>query len=221
MSSRPKTLLKLATSLDGRIALANGESQWITGEDARARVHALRATHDAVLVGGGTLRADDPALTARGDPRSPTQPLRVVIDTRLEISPGARLLMTLDVAPLLIVCGPDADPNREQSLIMRGARVWRLPTGLGGLDLPTLFDALFQDGVRSVLVEGGGELAASLFSQGLVDEIEWHRAPMVLGGDGRACLGGLGLEALKDAPRVRRVAVETLGPDLIERYVVS
>ena len=221
MSVRPRVLLKLATSLDGRIALSNGQSRWITGPQARARVHRLRAAADGVLVGGGTLRADDPALTARTDPPAARQPLRIALDRTLGLPEGARLLQGLDQAPTALVHGAEADPERVAALRARGVRLYCAPVGEGGLDLGWTLAALAKDGVRTLLVEGGGILAASLLKVGLVDEIEWHRAPVVLGGDGRACLGGLGLVSLGDAPRFERVSVEALGPDLIERYVIT
>lgn len=216
--SRPAVTLKLATSLDGRIATASGESQWITGEEARAEGHRLRAAHDGVLVGSETVLADDPELTARTDPPAAKQPLRIVADSRARIPAAAKLFRTLDKGPVAIATletsGLDHWPSD------RGLQFWMLPKGAGGrISLPELINSATRAGVGSLMIEGGGKLAASFVREGLVDRIEWFRAPILLGGEGKACLAALGLEKLVDAPTFVRTRVKEVGADLWESYV--
>lgn len=217
--SRPSVTLKLATSLDGRIATKSGESKWITGEEARAEGHRLRASHDAVLVGSGTVLADDPELTARTSPSPAKQPLRIIADTRARVPASARLFRTLDVAPLAVATLETA--SLDQWPTHKAIQYWMLPLDpvTGSLSIEELLNSAARAGAGSVLVEGGGQLAASFVRDGLVDRIEWFRAPILLGGDGRACLGGMGLEKLANAPTYERVAVRDVGRDLWESYV--
>lgn len=218
---RPVVTLKLATSLDGRIATASGESKWITGEVARAIGHRLRASHDAVLAGSGTALVDDPELTARTDPPPVSQPLRIIADGRGRLPPDARIFATIDLGPVAIatqeptnldVCGWPSRP---------GIQYWMLPAGEGGrgIDPAALLELAAGAGVSTVLIEGGGELAAAFVKAGLVSRIEWFRAPILLGAEGRPCLGALGLETLSAAPQFERTKVEPAGPDLWESYV--
>lgn len=217
--SRPRVTLKTATSLDGRIATASGESRWITGEPARAAVHLLRGAHDGVLIGAETAAIDDPELTVRTDPPPAGQPLRVVLDSRLRLSVTSRLIRTLAVAPLLVVTARDADAGQAARLQAEGVRIARVPRNLDGLDLGEALAAIAAEGVRTLLVEGGGRVAASFVAADLVDRIEWFRAPLLLGAGGRPALGDLTYPALADAPRFTRVAVRETGPDLWETYV--
>ena len=204
---RPRVTLKLATSLDGRIAMASGESQWITGEAARLEGHRLRASHDAILVGVETVLADDPELTARLPGRPIDQPLRVVLDSRLRTPPTARvatgdtlILTVVEPAPIgtAVVERVEADNDR--------------PSIVASLS------ALKRRGVSSVLIEGGGQVAASFLRAGMVDRLEWFRAPILLGGEGRPCVAALALAKLADAPNFRRLSAEPVGDDLWERY---
>lgn len=217
---RPTVTLKLATSLDGRIALASGESKWITGESARAEVHHLRAAHDAVIVGSETVIADDPELTARLDPMPERQPLRIVADSRGRIPATAKLFSTLEIGPVAIATleTTDLDARWPSS---QGLQFWMLPAGEGSssISLVEMMNSARRAGVASMMVEGGGQLAAAFIRAGLVDRIEWFRAPILLGGDGRPCLGDLNLASLADAPKYARTAVRELGPDLWETYV--
>lgn len=215
---RPYVTLKLATSLDGRIATASGESRWITGELARAEVQRMRANHDAVMIGAGTAWADDPELLARTDPPPSKQPLRVVLDSNLNLPPVGRLFETLAQAPVLVIGAEDAEFERRAGLQSAGARVVVVSRGAGGVDASEALLQLAADGVRRVLVEGGGKLAASLILGGLVDRLEWFRAPMVLGEEGRPAVAALALDRLADAPRLKRVALRELGPDVWESY---
>ena len=216
-SARPRVTLKLATSLDGRIALASGESKWITGEAARAEVHRLRANHDAVIVGSETVIADDPLLTARLDPPPERQPLRVVADSRARVPATAKLFSTLEMGPVAIATLETQNLDHWPST--QGLQFWMLPAGDGGsVSLPELLNSAQRAGVASLMVEGGGQLAAAFMRAGLVDRIEWFRAPIILGGDARPCLGDLALANLASAPTYERTSVREIGPDLWESY---
>lgn len=216
--SRPRVTLKLATSLDGRIATASGESRWITGEAARAQVHRMRAASDAVVVGAGTVRADNPSLLARTEPALTRQPMRVVVTTRLEILPEGRLFEGMAQSPLVIFGGVRTSPARHAILEAVGARIEQVALASKGLDLAAVLARLGELGAERVLCEGGGKLAAALIAAGAVDRLEWFRAPITLGADAKPALGELGLNALAQAPAWRRVALRELGPDLWESY---
>ena len=203
-----RVTLKLATSLDGRIATATGESQWITGEAAREQGHRLRAAHDAVLAGVETVLADDPQLTVRLPGRPVDQPLRVVLDSRLRTPETAKLAGE----GTLILTSAEPHP-------VGGALVERVEAGGDGrLAIDAVLKALQRHGMDSVLIEGGGQVAASFIAVDAVDALEWFRAPILLGGEGRPCVAALAMAQLSDAPRFRRLAVEPLGDDLWERY---
>ncbi|MEQ7155416.1 RibD family protein [Brevundimonas aurifodinae] len=202
---------KVATSLDGRIGTSTGESQWITGPEARAQGHRLRAAHDAVLVGVETVLADDPRLTVRlaAEPElEAKQPLRVVLDSRLRTPSFARIA----TASTLILTTRDPMPIGEAEV----ARV--AGDGNNRPALEAVLETLVSRGVKSLMIEGGGRVAACFVSAGLVDAIEWFRAPILLGGDGRPGVAALNLARLAHAPQYRRLAVEALGDDLWERY---
>ena len=205
---RPQVTLKLATSLDGRIATASGESKWITGEAARLEGHRLRAAHDAILVGVETVLADDPELTARLPGRPVDQPLRVVLDSRLRTPTTAKVASGGDSLILTT-----AEPAQ-----IGGAVVEQVGAEDGRPAVAACLSALNRRGVASLLIEGGGQVAASFLRAGLVDRLEWFRAPILLGGEGRPCVAALALAKLADAPRFRRLAVEPCGDDLWERY---
>lgn len=200
--------LKLATSLDGRIATASGESKWITGEAARLEVHRLRAAHDAILVGVQTVLADDPELTVRLPGRPVDQPLRVVLDSRLRTPPTAKLASGGDSLILTV-----AEPRPVGS-----ASVERVEPDGARPSVTASLAAMKRHGITSVMIEGGGAVATSFLRAGLVDRLEWFRAPILMGGEGRPCVAALALSRLSDAPRFRRLAVEPCGDDLWERY---
>lgn len=206
--------LKLATSLDGRIATATGESKWITGETARAATHALRADHDAVLIGVETALADDPELTVRLPGFSGKQPARVVLDSQQRLEPSSKLARTARETPTYVVAIGDSNDRLTDA----GVRVLTVKAVGERPDLKAALEALEAEGIASVLVEGGGQVAASFIRCELVDQIEWFRAPIVLGGEGRPAIGSLALTALADAPKFKRVALDQVGDDLWERY---
>ena len=204
---RPRVTLKLATSLDGKIAMASGESQWITGPQSRQQGHRLRATHDAILVGVETVLADNPQLTARLEGETPRQPLRVVLDSQLRTPASAHLA---DRAVIYTAAEP-RDVGQ--------AEVVRVEIATDGRpSIEAVLADLSARGVSSLLIEGGGKVAASFLRGGLIDAIEWFRAPMILGQSGRSGIAELDFLKLSDAPRFRRLAVEPLGDDLWERY---
>jgi diaminohydroxyphosphoribosylaminopyrimidine deaminase/5-amino-6-(5-phosphoribosylamino)uracil reductase len=217
-SGRPAVTLKLATSLDGRIATAGGESQWITGAEARRAVHGLRAIHDAVLVGGGTARADDPLLTVRGLGVS-RQPVRIIAARHLDLPDGGRLAGSVAEAPLWIAHAEGAAAARAARWRELGARLISVPLGSDRhLDPAALLAALGTAGLTRVFCEGGGQFAASLLAAGLVDEMVGFTAGLALGAEGRPALGALGIGRLSEAPRFDLVETRALGGDVLHRW---
>jgi len=210
---RPFVTLKLAATLDGRIATHRGESRWITGPEARAAVHRLRARVDAVWVGSETALADDPELVARRGDRVVHRPLRLVADTRLRLPPAARLLRGAP-GSAWVLCGPGAPGRRRDALEATGARVLEVPRAGRHLDLRRALRRLAREGLTEILVEGGGRLAAELLRASLVDELHWFAAPTLIGGDGRPALAELGVSRLRAAPRLETVSVRRVGVDL-------
>lgn len=222
--------LKLATSLDGRIATASGESRWITGPRAREEVHRLRAMHQAILVGVETAIADDPELTVRLPGFVGIQPVRVVLDSRQRLPLTSKLVREAHRLPTVVV----TVENPNNRLTDAGVTVIQVASNEGRPDPKAVLEALRADfagriaeqlgaapGVAvetNVMIEGGGQVAASFLSAGLVDQIEWFRAPIILGDEGRPAIGAFVLKDLTAAPRFRRLAVETVGDDLWERY---
>ncbi|MGW1106512.1 bifunctional diaminohydroxyphosphoribosylaminopyrimidine deaminase/5-amino-6-(5-phosphoribosylamino)uracil reductase RibD [Streptomyces sp. NPDC002540] len=205
---RPYVLWKYAATLDGRIAAADATSRWITSPESRADVHRLRAEADAVVVGSGTARTDDPQLGARGV-EGAVQPLRVVVDTdATAVRPGARVLD--DTAPTLIAVADDADTRR----LPEGA-VLRLPRAATGpgLDIPALLAALYGRGVRSVLLEGGPTLAGAFVAAGTVDKVVGYLAPVLLGA-GPVALADAGISTIAEALRLDVTETVRIGPDL-------
>lgn len=214
---RPIVTLKLATSLDGKIALANGMSQWITGGESRRAGRLLRAENDGIAVGSNTAFLDNPQLTTRIGDRP--DPARIIFDSRVRLPRDSYLAQTAKNTPVWVLCKRDYAKG-EKAADLRGLGVKILPVDSSseGLDALEAMNVLRQRQIQKLLVEGGGQLAASMLSAGLVDIIEWFRAPIILGGDGRSAIGPLGLEALKDARAFRRVSICELGDDIHERY---
>ena len=220
-SKRPLITLKTATSLDGRIATQGGESRWITGPEARARGHGLRAQHDAVMIGIGTALADDPELTCRLPGLAERSPVRVVVDSHLRLPAGGKLVLGAGEVPVwaLTIVGGE---GRAKELAGLGVQVIEVAAdGTGEVDMGAALAALAERGLTRVLVEGGGALAAALLRSRLVDRVAWFRAPMLIGGDGVAMAAALGVEALDQAPRLRRLIVAQVGDDVLETYAVE
>lgn len=215
-AGRPLVTLKLATSLDGRIAAHSGASRWITCEAARAHAHLLRAEHDAVLIGIGTALADDPDLTCRLPGMADRSPIRLVLDSHLRLPLTSRLVATACAVPTWVVAASEASHERAELLAERGLRVIRAgpaPIGIGAL-----LAELGGLGLTRLLIEGGSAVAAAFARGHLIDRIAWYHAPMLLGGDGVAALAALGITDLREAPRFHRTAVLALGEDVLETF---
>lgn len=215
--NRPRVTLKIATSLDGKIALANGQSEWITGETARAKGRELRAIHDAIAVGANTAVLDNPQLTTRisGKP----DPIRVIFDSQLRLSIQSNLVQSArDIATYVVTQSDKGE--RAESLKSYGVKLIIVPYE-EGLNLPIALNILFNLGVRSLLLEGGGTLAASFLKEELVDTVEWFRAPVLLGAEGRAAIGNLDLDDINHIYRLRRHDIQDVGDDLWESYVLQ
>ncbi|MBW2282099.1 MAG: bifunctional diaminohydroxyphosphoribosylaminopyrimidine deaminase/5-amino-6-(5-phosphoribosylamino)uracil reductase RibD, partial [Deltaproteobacteria bacterium] len=210
---RPFTTLKLAASLDGRIATASGESRWITGTTARGLVHAWRRGSDAVAVGSGTAIADDPELTARERGRVVHRPVRVLVDSGLRVGAGARIFRSRGRA--LVLTTRAAPARAAARLEAAGAELLRVRARGGRIDLAAGWQALGRAGLNDLLVEGGGGLAAALLRSGLVDELRLFLAPVLIGGDGREVLESLGVRRLASAPRLELASARRVGEDLL------
>lgn len=215
----PVVTLKLASTLDGRIATATGESRWITGEGARRAVHALRARHDAVMVGSGTAIADDPELNCRIPGMDPVPMLRVVADARLRLPPTSRLVTGARTHPTWVLTGAGHPPASLTPYIAAGVEVVTIRrTSEGGLQPRAMLQALASRGVTRVLVEGGAQLAASLLGAGLVDRLVWFHAPATMGEEGLASLGALGVGPLAAMPRFRLLDSRRVGGDIMSEF---
>ncbi|SEQ89995.1 bifunctional diaminohydroxyphosphoribosylaminopyrimidine deaminase/5-amino-6-(5-phosphoribosylamino)uracil reductase RibD [Thalassovita taeanensis] len=216
--TRPWLTLKLASSFDGRIATATGESQWITAPPARRMVHALRARHDAVMVGAGTARVDDPSLTVR-DMGVTRQPLRIVISRRLDLPLSGQLARTANEVPVWICHGPNTDPSLTSAWTGLGARL--IPCALNGrqVDPTSALHELGRLGLTRIFCEGGSTLAASLLHADLVDELIGFTAGLAIGAEGLPAIGALGLAHLPEAPRFALSETRALGPDIMHRWL--
>ncbi len=213
---RPMVTLKLAASLDGRIATATGESRWITGPEARRLVHGLRARHDAVLVGAGTARRDDPSLDVRGLGVT-RQPVRVIWSRHLDLPLNGRLARTAGAPPLWLCHGEDADPGLVRAWSDLGAQLLAVPAPASRqIEPAAALRALGEAGLTRVFCEGGGALAASLLGAGAVGRLVVFSAGLALGAEGRPSLGALGIDRLADAPRFRLVEVRAVAGDTMQ-----
>lgn len=214
---RPLVTLKMAMSLDGKIATASRHSRWITGDAARRHGHMLRARHDAILVGHRTAEADDPDLRCRLAGLEGRSPVRVVLSTHAKLAPDSRMVTTSEAAPVWLVSAQ----NAPAGALPCGVEVLRVASADGRPDPGAALQALAARGVTRLLIEGGAETAAAFLRRGLVDRICCYRAGLAIGGDGLSALGSLGslgLSALDGAPRFHRRSVRTLGADLLEVY---
>ncbi|MGO4716800.1 bifunctional diaminohydroxyphosphoribosylaminopyrimidine deaminase/5-amino-6-(5-phosphoribosylamino)uracil reductase RibD [Bradyrhizobium sp. 2TAF24] len=216
--SRPHVILKLAVSRDDRIASAGHQPVAITGEAAQARVHLLRAQNDAILIGVGTARADDPLLTCRLPGMVARSPVRVVLDTHLRLKPASRLAASARQTPLWVLTGAAAEAPAAAILGAEGAQVIRLATGPAGLALDAVLRELAKRGITRLMVEGGAQVAASFVSAGLVDEVWLLRGPQTIGDDGVAALHTLPLSTITASPAWRVRRTETLQSDLLTIY---
>lgn len=218
----PMVTLKVATTLDGKIATHTGKSQWITGERARAAAHLLRANHDAVMIGAGTALADDPELTCRVPGLEGRSPVRIVFDGRLRTPLTSKLVSSAATAPTWIVTLSNADHGRRQAFADAGVEVIECRADSdGNLDMAAGLRALAGKGFTRVLSEGGSHVAASLLRSALVDRMAWFRAPGVIGGDGISVAAAFGVEDLGQMPRAQRREVHQLGEDLLETFVFT
>lgn len=218
-SGRPIFGLKIASTLDGRIATRTGESKWITGEPSRAAGQRLRATHDAILIGAGTAATDDPDLTCRLPGLGAYSPVRIVLDSKARLSPSSKLAQTARRFPVWLVCTPAAPPMAREALRACGVEVIELPPGPDGyVDIGVAARELGVRGLTRVLVEGGGEVAAGFLKADLIDRIWAFRAGTLLGADARPAIGDLGIGQLAFAPRFSLVSTRIVGSDTLETW---
>ncbi|HMA14585.1 MAG TPA: bifunctional diaminohydroxyphosphoribosylaminopyrimidine deaminase/5-amino-6-(5-phosphoribosylamino)uracil reductase RibD [Kiloniellaceae bacterium] len=219
IKGQPLVVLKLATSLDGRIATHSGDSQWITGELARRRAHLLRSRADAILVGSGTAVSDNPRLDVRLPGLEDRRPLRVVVDGRLRLPLTHELVAGAAGRPTLLVTHEGNQPERLRAYQDAGVEVVQVAADADGhVSLDATLTLLGGRGITRLLVEGGGHLAASLLRGGLVDRLAWFQAPLVIGGDGVAAVSGFGVDRLEQAPRFLESAMTQLGRDRIDIF---
>ncbi len=218
-AGRPLVSLKTATTSDGRIATRTGASQWITGDAARAHAHLMRATHDAIAVGAGTVAADNPSLTCRLPGMSDRSPLRVVFDSRLGVPIEAQLVSTAQDIPTWIVACDGADADRKARLEDAGVRVLTVAKTDGRVDPKAALSALGAEGITRLMVEGGAQVSTSLLRAGLVDQLLWFRAPSLIGGDGVPPFGDLGVGDMSDMPAFRSVERRPVGDDMLDIFV--
>jgi len=215
-TGKPFVIAKFAMSLDGKIATPQGESQWITSETSRQRGHQLRDITDAILVGAGTVLADDPQLTTRLPMADVHHPLRIVADSRGKVPLSARLYDPELPGKTVLATTSQCDPAHRAALKARGVDVWTLPANADGrVSLSALLDEIGRHGLLTVLVEGGSELLGSFFLEGFVDRVWAFIAPLIIGGqEAPGPVGGPGVEKLAQALRLRQIKTEVLDGDL-------
>ncbi|HTE80030.1 MAG TPA: bifunctional diaminohydroxyphosphoribosylaminopyrimidine deaminase/5-amino-6-(5-phosphoribosylamino)uracil reductase RibD [Reyranella sp.] len=216
---RPLFHLKMATSLDGRIATASGESKWITGVAARADGQRLRATHDAILVGANTVAADDPELTCRLPGLEGYSPVRVVLDSKARMSPGSKLAVSAKRTPVWLLCTPQAPASAREVLQAKGVEVIEVASNeQGRVDARAAARALGDRRLTRVLIEGGGEVAATFLTADLVDRVTSYQAGLLLGADSRSAVGPLALQELGFARRFTLIRTRIAGGDVMETW---
>jgi diaminohydroxyphosphoribosylaminopyrimidine deaminase/5-amino-6-(5-phosphoribosylamino)uracil reductase len=219
---RPLVTIKTATTLDGRIASRTGASRWITGDQARYRGHALRLRHDAVLVGSGTVLADDPRLTCRLPGLETRSPVRVVVDSHLSLPLTSAVVATALTVPTWIITLSTADSRRRDALVQCGVEVLDAePDPDGRPNLRHVLTMLAGRGVTRLLVEGGGRISAGFLRAGLVDRVTWFRAAAIMGGDGLPAVAPIGIKELDQMPVLRRLSTHAVGEDMVETYAVD
>jgi diaminohydroxyphosphoribosylaminopyrimidine deaminase/5-amino-6-(5-phosphoribosylamino)uracil reductase len=219
----PLVMAKAAASLDGKIATRMGDSRWITNERSRRFVHRLRLVADAILVGVGTVVADDPRLTARVPTKAKRKPIRVIVDTRLRTPLESQVVTSTGEVPTVIATGPEPDRGRLAALEGRGAEVLPLPLEDGRVSLSALLKALGARQITSVLVEGGAEINGSFFRAGLVDKVYFFFAPKIMGGRNAVpIVGGAGVASVAESAALSRLRLHRFGGDImIEAYLAS
>jgi diaminohydroxyphosphoribosylaminopyrimidine deaminase/5-amino-6-(5-phosphoribosylamino)uracil reductase len=213
-TGRPFVHVKLAATLDGKIAAAGGDSRWVTGEDARRRAHELRAEAGAVLVGAGTARADDPLLTPRDLSEEPPRITRAILDPHLTISPESRLALSVAQGPVVIFAEHEALDGRQHNLEALGVEVVGTPRSEEGLDLGHVLDELARRRIRAVLVEGGGETATGFVRRGLADKLTLFYAPKLIGSEGVPMIGSLRATKMAGSLNFSISEVERFGGDV-------
>jgi diaminohydroxyphosphoribosylaminopyrimidine deaminase/5-amino-6-(5-phosphoribosylamino)uracil reductase len=220
-TKRPFVIVKCAATLDGRIATRTGDSKWVTGEKARRFVHRLRHAADAVLVGIGTIRADNPSLTTRLGSKKDADPVRIVLDTHLSISSEARILKLDSNSDTILITGNQVAEDEKARVQKKGVRLIQQPVASDQIDLNLLMDQLGAMGITSILVEGGSRVIASAFSSGIVDKVHFFYAPKILGGDdGIPICRGTGRRLMADSIRIKNVRVRRFDDDvMIEGYI--
>jgi diaminohydroxyphosphoribosylaminopyrimidine deaminase / 5-amino-6-(5-phosphoribosylamino)uracil reductase len=216
---RPLVTLKLATTLDGRIATHTGESRWITGEAARARTHLMRAQHDAIMVGAATAFADDPQLTVRLPGLEERSPVRIIMDAHLRLPLTAQVVAGARDVPTWIFVQDGADPLRRQAFEDCGVEILEAPLdAAGNLSASAALQVLGERGLTRLLVEGGSRLAAALLRDDLVDRIAWFRAARIMGGDGIPAAVPFGVDRLEQTPAFVPLGMARVGDDILETY---
>lgn len=217
----PFVVMKTAMSLDGKIATAGGESQWITGSESRAMVHRLRDRYDAIMVGVGTVLADNPSLTTRIAEGGGKDPVRVVLDSRARTPVDAQILTQSSHSPTFIVTTSDAPRDKLRQLSKAGAHIIQLPNDDNGICLPELLRKLGEQEITSLLVEGGSRVNGTLINNYLVDKVYWFMAPKIIGGNAApGPVGGNGITALVDAMKLSDILLQRYGEDIcIEGWV--
>ena len=220
--NRPLVTLKVATTLDGRIATRTGESQWITGEAARAEAHALRARHDAILVGAGTARTDDPSLTCRLPGLEARSPIRVFVDGAKALPATHHLIADADRHATIAFTTAARAAKRRKAYTGNGGEVEVVDADdAGGVELGQVLVRLAERGVTRLLVEGGAGIASGLLRLGLVDRLIWFRAPSVIGGDGLPAALAIDADTLDKAAGFKLISVRRVGEDLMEHYEIA
>lgn len=212
----PWVIMKAGCSLDGRIAASNGQSGWITSDKSRAEVHRIRDRVDAILVGSGTVAADDPSLTTRLKGKKGKDPIRIVLDSSLKISPSAKMLNQSSDAPTLIFCSPQADEKKAAQLEKVGAKILIVPHDKKqGLHLDVILQKLGKKKINSILVEGGSRVHGSFLRQGLVDQVLFFLAPVFLGCDAVPVVDELHLKSVQDGRRFVTSRTKRFGEDVL------
>lgn len=210
----PFVTLKLAATLDGKIAAATGDARWISGAESRKTVHRLRGEVDALLVGSATVRVDDPQMTCRI--AGGRNPRRVVLDSRLRLALAAKILHQPDPEKTIVATAIDAPAKKVRAIEALGAQVWRLPiNSKGRIAWRPLLRKLARAGIVSVMIEGGAAVAASALTDKVVDKVLFFYAPKIIGGDARVMIDGLNLRRIRHAISLKRIVIKRCGDDLM------